>query len=155
MNKVIKRLIALVLVGFAGFFFFYRMYHRYVSAFKGFSAAFEKFDKAVSDLSATLLASNPAGTPAADDLGRKADDALAELKSKASVRISSLIKNDVGFMSLTREIADLSGKELDTLKAYKRAAADKNSNSEQLAKEFADLRNQRQAAYVRFLELAK
>ncbi len=153
MNKMIKWLIALLLVVFAGFFF-YRMYHRDVNALKGFSAAFERFDRAVSDLSANLLASSPAGTPATDDLERKAEAALAELKSKASVRISSLIKNDAEFMSLTREIADLSGKELDALKAYRRAAADKNSGSDRLAKEFDDPRNKRQAACVRFLELA-
>lgn len=57
-------------------------------------------------------------------------------------------------MKVSLEIADLAGKEFDTLKAYQSAVSTKNTDLEQLAREFRDLTNQRQAAYSRYLELA-
>ncbi|OGD21124.1 MAG: hypothetical protein A2W03_03885 [Candidatus Aminicenantes bacterium RBG_16_63_16] len=80
--------------------------------------------------------------------------ALTELDAKASIRLSSLIKNDAELMNLTLEIARLSGKELAALKAQKEAAADKTADLPKLAKESADLARQRQTAYARFRELA-
>jgi hypothetical protein len=76
------------------------------------------------------------------------------LNTKAAVRISSLTINDGDLMQIMLEIANLSGKELDTLNAYQRAVAGKSGNLDQLAKEFADLSNQRQTAYDRYLTLA-
>jgi hypothetical protein len=56
-------------------------------------------------------------------------------------------------MSITREIADLCGKELDTLKLYKRAVANKNADLGMLAKELMDITNKRQAEYALFRSL--
>ena len=58
-------------------------------------------------------------------------------------------------MRVSLEIANLAGKEFDTLKAYQSAVADKSKDINKLAKEFADLRNQRQAAYSHYLEYDK
>ena len=152
--KKYKALIVLALIVVVGtFFFFYRFYHNDVKALTDFSVAYEKFDKAVSDFSTSVFASNPEGALAVDDLERKADEALVDLNIKASARISSLIKNDAELMRATHEIADLSGKELDALKAYKRAIADKNSGMDKLAQAFGDLSNKRQVAYAHFREL--
>lgn len=145
----------LPLIGFVVLvFFFYRMGHNDAKALADFPVAYEKFDQAISDFSKPLLASNLERAPATDNLERKADEALVELKTKASARISSLTKHDGELMSITHEIADLSGKELDTLKAYKRAVADSNAGQDQLAEELADLTSKRQADYARFRELA-
>ena len=152
--KKYRWLLIPALVALAGFFFFYRLYHRDVKALTGVLLAYEKFDKAVSDFSTRLLAQNLAGPPAANDPERKAEEALAELEAKASARISSLIKNDAELMKLTLEIARLSGKELAALKAYKRAAADMSADLPTLAKETADLARERQTAHARFRELA-
>jgi hypothetical protein len=57
-------------------------------------------------------------------------------------------------MRIALEIGDLSGKEVDMLKAYKRAAADKNADMDTLIKELGDLISKRQTDYARFLELA-
>lgn len=57
-------------------------------------------------------------------------------------------------MSITLEIAYLSGKELDTLKAYQRAVDDKDIDLDKLAKEFGDLTIKRQTNFARFQELA-
>ena len=147
--KKYKALLILVPVVIVGFFF----YHNDVKALEKFVASYEKFDKAISDFSKPVFVSNVEGAPATDDLERKADEALAELNTKTSVRISSLIKNDAELMNTELEIADFSGKELDNLKAYKRAVADKNVDLGRLAKEFGDLANKRQTAYARFREL--
>jgi hypothetical protein len=152
--KKYKGLLILALVALAGLFFFYRLHRHDVKSLVNFSVAYKNFDKAISDFSIPVFAPNFEGAPATDDLERKADEALVELNTKASARLSSLIKNDAELMSTTLEIADLSGKELDALKAYKRAVADKNVNLDRLAKEFGDLTNKRQSAYARFQELA-
>ncbi len=112
--------------------------------------AYEKFDEAISDFSAYLLAQNLESTPASDDPERKAEEALAELDARASARLSSLIKNDAELMHLTLEIDGLSGRELAALKAHKGAASDKSADLPKLGKELADLARQRQTAYARF-----
>ncbi len=141
----------ITLMVFAGvFFFFYRFYHNDVKALAGFSASYKKFDKAISDFSVSVFASNLEGAPASDELERTADEVLVELSIKASARLSSLIKNDAKLMSITLEIANLSGKELDTLKTYKKAVADKNADLDRLAKELIDVTNKRKTAYARF-----
>ena len=132
---------------------FFRFYENDVRALTDFPAAYEAFDQAISDFSAAVFTYNPGGAPAADGLEKKADAARVDLNTKASVRISSLIKNDAELMQVMHEISDFSGKELDTLKAYKRAAADRNADLGALAKTLADLTSQRQTAYARFREL--
>ena len=152
--KKYKAVLVIPLIVAAGIiFFFYHFGHNDYKVITDFSASYIKFDQAISDFSTPIFASNLEATPATDDLERKADKALVDFNTKASARISSLTKNDAELMRLTLEIADLSGKELDALKAYKRAAADKSADLDKLAKEFADLTNERQTAYARFLEL--
>ena len=97
---------------------------------------------------------NPQSAPEPEVLKRKVDEALVELNTKASVRVSSLTKNDGDLMRIMREIADLSAKEFNTLKAVQSALVDRKADADPLAKEFADFTNQRQAAYVRFREFA-
>jgi hypothetical protein len=148
-----KKIIALagitaLIVGAGIFFFFYRMYQNDVKTLTAFPAAYEKFNQAAADFSGPVLA----GAPAADDLERKADEALAGLNARASTRLSSLIKNDAEVMDTMLKIADLSGKEFDALKTYQKMAAEKG-NLDGLAKEVGDLRSQRQTAYARFREL--
>jgi hypothetical protein len=63
---------------------------------------YEKFDKAISDFSLSKT----------DDLESKARDALFELMTKATFRLSSLIKNDVELMDQALEV-DISGREFN------------------------------------------
>lgn len=149
-------LLAVALIGLCGlvFFFFYRMGRNDAKALADFSVAYDKYDQSVSNYSKTVLAPNPESVQPTDDLERQADEALVALNTTASVRISSLTKNDGDLMKVSLEIANLAGKELDTLKAYQRAVADRSTESDKLAREFADLTSQRQAAYSRYRELA-
>ncbi len=142
--KKYKWLLIVVLVLLAGVFFFYRLYHNDVKALADFSVSYEKFDKAISYFS----------TGSTGDLESKAGDALAELNAKAVFRISSLIKNDAKLMDQAREVAALSAREFDSLKAYKAAIQSKNADSDRLAKEYGDLTDKRKTAYARFQELA-
>ncbi len=155
-----RKLVALLVVGLAAlcgilFFFFYRMGTNDAKALADFSVAYSKYDQSVSDYSKAVLASNPVGAQSTDDLEQQADEALVVLSTKASVRISSLTKNDGDLMKVSLEIANLAEQELDTLKAYRKAVADRSAETNRLAREFADLTSQRQAAYSRYRELAK
>lgn len=152
--KKYKVLFILVLVALIGFFFIFRLHYHDVKTLEQFSAAYKNFDKAIADFSESVLASKFEGTLATDDLERKVDEACIELDTKASAKLSSLIKNDSELMSTTLKIADFSREELDALKAYKRAPADHNVNLDSLVKEFSDLKNKREAAYAHFKELA-
>lgn len=164
------------------FLFFYRMYHKDVKALEDFLASYEKFDKAISDFSIPVFASNLEGAPAldqfnkiysqiatsmedprpkddrlalakealslnrhllddlikTDDLESKVADALIELKTKAAARISSLIKNDGELMREALEIADFSERELDNLRAYKRAIGEKRDITDTLLQSVVD-----------------
>lgn len=154
--KKYKWLLIVVLVVLAGVFFFFNLFQHDVRAIKDFSVSYKKFDKAISDFSGYLFSSSLQGTSATDDLEYKAERTLVELSTKASAKISSLIKNDAEFMRTELEIADFSGKELDALSAYKRAIRDKRDTEwDRLAKEFNDLKNKRTTAYVRFQELVE
>jgi hypothetical protein len=144
--KKYKAALVLALAVMAGaFFFFYQMYHNNVKVLADFSGSYEKFDKAISDLSISKT----------DDLEKKADDALVELSTKATFRLSSLIKNDAQLMDQSLAVANLSGKELEGLRTYKRAIQSKNADLDGLAKEYGDLASKRKAAYARFQELAE
>ena len=138
--KKYKALLVLALVVVGGFLFFYRMYHHDVKTLENFSASYKKFDKAIADFS----------TSETGDSEAKTGNSLTELNQNSLVQISSLIKNDGLLMNTELEIADLSQKELDALKAYKRAIQSKDSNSDGLAKEYSNLTGKRKAAYVRF-----
>ena len=149
-------ILALIVVLAGVLSLFYKFYHHDVKALEEFLASYEAFDKAISEFSIPVFASNLEGAPATDNLERKADEALVELDTKTSVRISSLIKNDAELMSTELEIADVAGKELYTLRVYKRAIRDKrDADVDRLAKEFSDLNNKRTTAYARFQELAE
>jgi hypothetical protein len=140
-----KWLPIVVLAVLAGvFFFFYRLYHNDVKELTDFSASYEKFDKAISDLSMSKT----------DGLERIAGDAFIELNIKAAFRLSSLIKNDAKLMDQAREVADLSGRELESLRVYKEAIQRKNVDLDGLVKEYVDLTGKRKVAYACFQELA-
>ena len=70
-------------------------------------------------------------------------DTLADLNQKATARISSATQNDPELMSLMREIADLAGKELASLRI-----------EAGLAKDQGNITLQRKAVYARFQELS-
>jgi hypothetical protein len=143
--KKYKVLVFFVLVVIWGvFFLFYRMYHDDVHALENFVASYKKFDRAISDFSISQT----------DDLESRASEALTELISKATLRLSSLIKNDAELMDRVPEVADLSGKELESLRAYKRVIQSKIADAGRLAPECGELTNERKAAYARFQELA-
>ncbi len=135
-------------------FFFYHFGQGDAKTITGFSIAYDNYDKAISDLSKSVFSSNPGDTPATDDLESRASEALAELNIKGSARISSLTKSDAELMSTMKETGDLSGKELNTLRAYQKAKIENLGNMSMFLKEFNGLTNQRQAAHARFLELA-
>jgi hypothetical protein len=134
-------------------FFFLHFSNSDYEAITGFSDSYENFDKAISDLGAPIAGTDVEAAPAIADLVSKARLALAKLVEQASIRISSLTKNDSELMSTELEIADLAGSELNMLKAYKDAIATKNGQEGQLAKAFSDLTSQRQAAYAHFQQL--
>ncbi|MGZ7045539.1 MAG: hypothetical protein ACXVJK_04370 [Candidatus Aminicenantales bacterium] len=146
--KIIKKyrvLLIIALVVAAGIFFlFNRFHHRDTKALTDFVAAYEKFDQAIAEFSVGET----------DDSESKAGDALIELNTKASARLSSLVEHDAELMSRELEIADFSGKELESLRAYKRAIQSKNADLDGLAKEYGDLTSKRRTAYTRFQELA-
>jgi hypothetical protein len=153
--KKYKALLFIPLIVVVGiFFFFYRMGKNDAKKLADFSVAYEKFDQATSAFYKPVLASTSGASPLTDGLERQADEAQAELKTKSSARISSLTKNDAELMRIALEIGDLSGKEVDILKAYKRAVVDKNAAMDPLIKELGDLTSKRQTDYARFLELA-
>jgi hypothetical protein len=149
--KVVLVLALIVIVGV--FSFFYRMHNNDIKALTEFLASYEKFDKAISGFSVPVFASN-LDLNKTNDLESKAGDALIELNTKATFRLSSLIKNDGLIPPSALEIADFSGKELESLKAYKRAIQSKNADLDGLAKEYGDLASKRKAAYARFQGLA-
>lgn len=151
MAKKYKVFLAIVLLIAAGFIFlFIRFGLNDSRSITDFSAAYQKYDAAIADQSNSVLAS-PASSAGKE---QKSEEALSDLKTKASARISSLTKNDGEMMKTMGEIADLSTKELDALKAYQEAAGDQSADMGTLANQFRDLTGQRQSAYARFLTLS-
>lgn len=123
-------------------------------ATQDFTAAYKQYDQAVTSLSGSLFAANFGETGTSNNIERQADEALADLTRKASVRISSLTKNDGEMMKSSLEIADLAAKEIAALKEYRSALADGSADSGRFGTEFTDLQNQRKAAYHHYLDLA-
>jgi hypothetical protein len=153
--KIHKLLLICALVGTTGIILsVYHFGHNDRKALIEFSAAYKNYDRAIADLSNAVFTTNLEDLNTINDLKGNATAALAELDLKAQVRISSLTKNDAEIMSLTQEIADLSGKEVDTLKAYRLAISNKDAALDTLGKKFHDLTIKRQAAYARFQELS-
>ena len=139
-----KWLLVVILVVAAGvLFFFFRMYHNDVRALKGFMASYERFDRAVSTLSLT-------GT---GDSVSKAGNAAADLNAKASLRLSSLIKNDAELMDQAREVADLARREIDSLRVYQSERENKTGDLDTSLEESRVLTGKRKVAYARFQEL--
>lgn len=142
-------LIFILVVAAVVFLFFFRMYHDDIKALKGFMASYEHFDKAISSYT------DRGGT---DALG-KAGEAVIELQAGAPLRLSSLIKNDAELMVQAREVADLSRRELDSLRAYdavpKRQKPDPNeaAKEDKLHGEYRTFHDKRTAAFARFQEL--
>ena len=134
-------LVVIVLVVLVSIFlFFNRLYHNDIKKLTDFVASYEKFDKAILDFSISKT----------DDLETKADYALAELNTKSVFRLSSLIRNEKKLMDQALVVADLSRKELVSLKAYKKSAQNKSSDLDRLTKEYSNLSNQRKDAYIYF-----
>lgn len=127
------------------FFFSFRIYHNDIKALEGFNASYKKFDDAILDFSISKT----------DDSEIKASDALIELNAKATFRVSSFIKNDRLIPASTLEVAELSAKELESLKAYKEATQSKNVELGGLAKEYSDLATKRKTAYALFQSLGR
>ena len=135
--------IILVLAAAGVFLFFYRMYHDDIEALRSFMTSYERYDKAFSDLS----------LGGGSELEGKAVSAAADLDSKASLRLSSLIKNDAGLMDQALDVADLAQQELEGLRAYKKAIQHENADVDELAEASRILTGKRKAAYARFREL--
>ena len=146
--RIIRRykwlLIVVLAVPTGVFFFFYRMYHNDIKALRGFIASYERFDKAISDLSMS----------GADDIESKVGNAVIDLSAKASLRLSSLIKNDAELMDQAIEVADLVRRELEDLRVYRSEIRNKNADLDGLAEESRILTGKRKAAYARFQELS-
>jgi len=139
--KLFPIIVLMVLAGVL--LFFYRFYHDDVKALEDFFASDENFDKAISDFFIIKT----------DDLERKGGDAFNELHNKAALWLSSFIKNDGELMGQALEVANLSGRELDSLRAYEGAIQSKRADLDGLAKEYGDLTRRRKVAYARFQEL--
>lgn len=133
--------------------FLYRFGHNDAVAIAGFLTAYEKYDQAVDAFSASVVTPKPEGAAAVGKFEQAVDLARMNLNSRSSARISSLTRHDGDLMTIMQEIATLSGKEVDVLKAYQSAAAN-NTDKERLAKAAGDLTKERRADYARLLALA-
>ena len=110
------------------------MFQQDLQSVSDFSAAYKQFDQRVSDFSAR----------ATDADEHAADKALADLAQRASMRLSSLMKNDGSMMRVAREVSDDSAKELAALKEYRT-----------VNKQVEDARSARRAAYAHFERLVE
>jgi len=84
-------LFILILVAIVGvFFYFYCMYHNDVKALSDFSLSYEKFDKAISDFSVPVFASNLESTPTLEQFNKVYSKITASMQDTlhASDRLS-------------------------------------------------------------------
>ncbi len=143
--------VVILLVAAVALVLFVRMYRGDIKALHSFLASYEDFDRAI--VAAVEGRDGPAG------LGQ-AEKALTELQAKASMRLSSLIRNDGDLMVRARDVAALSRRELDRLRALDVRPRDPGrepaggANSEALSRAYDVLRDQRKSAFSRFMELA-
>jgi hypothetical protein len=135
-------MVAFLVAAVAAFVFLKRFYYDGVRSLEAFVGSCETYDRAVAGLSRTMT----------DDAENKARDALIDLRAKAGFRLSSLIKHDAELMNQAREVADVSGKELDALEAYRRAVQARNADSDTV-NAYRVLAGKREAAWARFREL--
>ena len=152
--KIIKKYRALLIIALAAvagiFFSFYRMYHDDIKALNRFMASYDSFERIIS------FHTDRGWSYALD----KAGEAVIELQARASLRLSSLIRSEAELMDQAREVADLSRRELDSLRAVDALVRSRNPDQDEVAKEdelekeCSLLRGKRKAAYVRFRELA-
>jgi hypothetical protein len=155
LSLLLGLLIALPLVCIAGIvFFFARMYQRDMQALTDFMASYQAYDQAITEASAPIFAANGKNTSVASEEELRVDAMLSDLKTKSSVQISSLIKNEKEAMRTMQEIANLSDKEMSTLKAY-RMDAGQDVNQKDLEQTFHDLTKERQTAFAHFQELGR
>src|SRR5689334_20439037 len=84
-----------------------------------FKIAYEQFDQRASDFSGRATESNE----------HAADKALAELTTRASIHLSSFIKNDGAMLRVVHQVSDAATVELVTLKKYSRSAAERHDDS--------------------------
>lgn len=132
MPKPIKGLLILILVaGGVGLCLFVKMYRDDLKALKNFLAAYNHFDM------------NIAGAVARARIGEVDDarEALDELKARADLRLSSLIKNDGELMRQAREIAALA------IREYESRLAGREEES-------SGLGEQRRTAFKHFIDLS-
>jgi len=130
-TRSVKVSLALVLVaGLAVVLLFVRMYRSNVTALEGFITAYDRFDGAMPS------AAGPVGP---EELG-PAEGALTELRARAAMRLSSLIRNDRELMVQAREISDLAKREFE-------------SKAGGSAEDPIALREKREAAFASFLAL--
>lgn len=148
-------LIFLPLICIAGIVFsFARLYQRDMQALAGFMAAYQVYGQSVAVLSASVSSASGSDTPTLDAEELRADAALAELKTRPSIQISSLIKNEKEAMCTMQEIAELSAREMNSFKAFRQSAG-QGANRDNLAQAFHDLTRERQSAFPYFQELGR
>jgi len=104
--------------------------HRDVQLLNAFQTAYEQFDQRVSALSAGATETNE----------HDADNALANLAARASMQVSSLMKNDGSMMRAAREVSADATIELAALKDHTRG-------------KFEEAQKARKAAYAHFERL--
>ena len=132
----------------------YRLGSHDVKAVTELAASYGRFDISISDLSTDARTSNPDDRFTANEAERKADEVLADLNAKAAARISSLTKNDGAMMNVARELSEVSTRELEALKAYRRAVREKNADSARTTfPSVAEFRNRRKSAFARWRDL--
>ena len=153
--KIFKAMLVIGFLAVAGIIFgIYSFYQRDINALKAFITAYGQFDQAVTVYSQEVFApTQDANQVAASE--SKTDTALADLHTKASIKISSAIKNEQHVMRVESEIADLSTSEFHALKGYQKAAREGSSNLESLAGTYRWLKCHRQAAYAQFQDLGE
>jgi len=142
-NKERALVATLAVLGGVAFFFYY-FGHGDDRKMSEMAAAYGDFDRAVSELS----------TGPGPDAEKRADEALAVLRTRAAMRLSSLTKNDAELMSQAREVTELAGNELESRKGFSRANDNKYREADELARASAELAGKRRAAWDRYRDLA-
>lgn len=130
--------------------FFDWMYQRDMNELKHFVTSYQRFDYAIQDFSAAKYSGELASL-----LVSKAQEAHVQLSEASMMRLSSLIKHEKEAMALAREIADIAGRETESLIAYGRALENADAGANEFLEESEALRQQRVDAYARFISLGK
>jgi hypothetical protein len=148
-SKPFKIGVALLLAAAAGFLIFSHMYRVDMRALEGFIASCGRFDE-------VMPAESGRNRPGGLDAER---EALADVQARASLKLSSLIRNDNELMAQAREVADLAQREFESLLAYDAGLAAQTGGpagevqAEKLVREYVVLQGKRKAAFARFMEL--